>query len=65
MAESTRTSFGETGGITHVARLLQIADRDTFKIQALRVLGNACIDYGKSREWIKCCMDLADLSLMA
>lgn len=51
IAESTRASFGETGGITHVTRLLQLADdNDTFKVQALRVLGNACIDYGMSRE---------------
>lgn len=51
IAESTRASFGETGGITHVTRLLQLAEEnDTFKVQALRVLGNACIDYGMSRE---------------
>ena len=48
MAESTRASFGETGGIQYVSRLLQLADDDTFKVQALRVLGNACIDYGMS-----------------
>ncbi|CDH56371.1 hypothetical protein RO3G_09444 [Lichtheimia corymbifera JMRC:FSU:9682] len=51
VSESTRASFGETGGITHVTRLLQLADdNDTFKVQALRVLGNACIDYDDNRK---------------
>ncbi|KAI7882556.1 ARM repeat-containing protein [Lichtheimia hyalospora FSU 10163] len=50
VTESTRASFGEAGGISHVTRLLQLAENDTFKVQALRVLGNACIDYDDNRK---------------
>ncbi|KAI9321600.1 armadillo-type protein [Dichotomocladium elegans] len=50
VTETARASLGESNGIAHVSRLLELTNEDTFRIQAFRVLGNACIDFDDNRK---------------
>ncbi|KAI9492634.1 armadillo-type protein [Zychaea mexicana] len=51
-SETVRANLGENMIIEHVIRLLKLSTESQldFRVQALRVLGNACIDYDDNRK---------------
>ncbi|KAI9261671.1 armadillo-type protein [Phascolomyces articulosus] len=52
VSETVRSDLGENDIIQHVTRLIKLSsdEQTTFRVQALRVLGNACIDYDDNRK---------------